>query len=129
MAEQTSLFSEDIHDALKDVVRALGGMKEAGSRLRPELPAIEAGNWLKDCLNPARRERLNPEQVLWLLREGRKIGCHSAMNFIADEAGYQRPAALEPQDEAAQLQRQFIDAVQALKRITDRGDRLGLRMG
>ena len=70
---QSALFSEDIHDALRDVVRALGGVKDAGARLRPELPADAAGHWLKDCLNPERRHRLDPEQVLWLLREGSAI--------------------------------------------------------
>lgn len=125
---QESLFSEDFNDALKDAIRALGGTKAVGVKLRPEMPADAAGAWLKDCLNPTRRERLAPEQVLWILRESRKVGCHSAMNFLCDEAGYVRAAPLEPQDEAAQLQRQFIDAVQALRKITDRGERLGLRM-
>lgn len=125
---QNTLFSEDINDALRDVVRALGGTKEVGHRLRPELAPPEAGSWLKDCLNPSRRERLNPEQVMWLLREARKVGCHTAMHFVCDEAGYARAAALEPQDEATKLQRDFIDAVAMLKKITDRGERLGLRL-
>lgn len=123
---QNTLFSEDFNDALKDVVRALGGTKAVGVRLRPEMAADAAGAWLKDCLNPTRRERLDPEQVLWILREGRKAGCHSAMNFIADEAGYVRPAPLEPQDEAAQLQRAFIDSVQQQKLIASRLERLGV---
>lgn len=123
---QNTLFSEDFNDALKDVVRALGGTKAVGVRLRPEMAADAAGAWLKDCLNPTRRERLDPEQVLWILREGRKAGCHSAMNFIADETGYVRPAPLEPQDEAAQLQRAFIESVQQQKLIASRLERLGV---
>jgi len=124
MADQGALFTEDINDAIRDVVRALGGNKEVGHRLRPEMPANEAGTWLKDCLNPARRERLNPEQVVWLLREGRKVGCHSAMHFIADEAGYLRPVPMEPKDEAAELQRQYIEAVRLQKRLADRMERV-----
>lgn len=122
---QTTLFAEDIHDALRDVVRALGGNKEVGHRLRPELPSNEAGTWLKDCLNPERRERLNPEQVLWLLREGRRVGCHSAINFVCDECGYSRATPIEPIDEAAELQRRAEILVKELGAITKRLERVG----
>jgi hypothetical protein len=123
---QNALFSEDFNDALRDAIRALGGAKEVGLKLRPEMAADAAGGWLKDCLNPTRRERLNPEQVLWILRESRKAGCHSAMNFLCDEAGYARPTPLEPQDEAAHLQRLFIESVQQQKLIASRLERLGI---
>lgn len=121
---QSALFSEDIHDALKDVIRALGGTKSVGAQLRPELTAEAAGAWLKDCLNPERRERLDPEQVLWLLRKGKDIGCHSAMNFICDEAGYSRPAPLDPHDEAAELNRQMLRGMRELRALVDRVERL-----
>jgi hypothetical protein len=125
---QNALFSEDIHDALADVVRALGGSKAVGGALRPDLPAMQAARWVLDCLNRDRREKFDPDQILWLLREGRKAGCHSAMNFLCDEAGYVRPSPMEPQDEAAQLMRQYVEAVQTLKRLSDKGERLGLRV-
>lgn len=126
---QAALFSEDVHDAVKDVIRALGGTKEVGRKLRPELTADSAGHWLKDCLNPERRHRLDPEQLLWLLRAGRDAGCHSLMNYLADEAGYTRPAPLEPLDEAAELQRQFLRGVQQMDTLVRRFERVSaLRM-
>lgn len=126
---QPALFSEDFTDALRDVVRALGGMKEVGSRLRPEIAADDAGGWLKDCLNPKRRERLNPDQVMWLIREGKKVGCHSIIHYISDDAGYTRPSPLEPKDEVAELQRQFIEYAKGQKAIADRLERLfGMRI-
>lgn len=126
MAEQTVLFAEDVYDALRDVVRCLGGNKIVGAKMRPELPTDDAGNWLKDCLNPARREKLDPAQVIWLLREGRKAGCHSGMHYINDEAGYVRAQPIEPQDEAAALQRAFIESVKQQKGIAARLERLGV---
>lgn len=123
---QSTLFTEDINDALKDAVRALGEMKEVGRKLRPELTSDAAGAWLKDCLNPLRRERLDPEQVVWLIREARAIGCHSIMNYLADEGGYTRPAPLSPQDEAAELQREFIQAVGHVESLTRRLERINL---
>jgi hypothetical protein len=123
---QNALFNEDIHDALADVVRALGGSKAVGVALRPDLPMPQAARWILDCLNRDRREKFDPDQILYLLREGRKAGCHSAMNFLCDEAGYARPVPLEPQDEAAQLQRLFIESVQQQKLIASRLERLGI---
>lgn len=123
---QDVLFTEDIYDALKDLVRALGGTKAVGAMFRgPSVPADAAGDWLKDCLNPKNRHTLDPAQVLWLIREGKKVGCHSAINFICDDAGYTRPSPLEPRDEVAELQRRFIEAVHESKRIADRIERLG----
>lgn len=123
-ATQTTLFSEDIHDALKDVIRALGGTKSVGAQLRPEMTADSAGAWLKDCLNPERRERLDPEQVVWLLRKAREAGCHSAMHFLCDEAGYARAVPIDPKDEAAELQRQILRGMRDLRAGLDRLERL-----
>lgn len=124
LSNQNVLFSEDIYDALGDVVRALGGTKAVGILMRPEKPADEAGKWVKDCLNRNRLEKFDPEQVLWLLRKGREIGCHSAITYICDEAGYARPSPLEPEDERAALQRQYIESVRQAKQIADRMERL-----
>jgi hypothetical protein len=121
---QPVLFSEDIYDALADVVRALGGTKAVGTLMRPEKPADEAGKWVKDCLNRQRAERFDPEQVLWLLRKGREVGCHSAINYLCDQAGYERPAAREPEDERADLFRKYIESVKFQKQLAERMERL-----
>lgn len=121
---QPQLFIEDIHTALVDVVRALGGFKKVGVAMRPEKPADEAGRWLADCLNRDRRERLDYDQIIWLLKEGRRVGCHTAMSFISQESGYAQPVPVEPEDEAAELQRQFLASVQLQAKIVDRLERL-----
>ena len=123
--DQSRLFSEDIYDALSDVVRALGGPKRVGALLKGDaVSAEDAGRWVKDCLNRNRRERFDPNELVFLLRKGREIGCHSAMNFLADEAGYERPKPLEPRDEMAELQRRYLDGVGELKAIAERMERL-----
>jgi len=122
--DQQRLIFDDILDALGEVVRTLGGAKAVGAAMRPELPLDQAAGWVRDCLNANRRERFDPAQVLWILRKGREAQCHAAMHFIADEAGYARPAPLDPQDELAQLQRKFIDAAADVRAIGDRIERL-----
>lgn len=110
-------FFEDFTEALREAVRALGGNKKVGPQLWPELPLEQASNRLRDCLNPERREKLSPDQVLLLLRLARTAGFHGAMAFIAYEAGYERPRTVEPEDREAELQRKFIDAVDNLAKI------------
>jgi hypothetical protein len=107
---------ESISDAIGSAVAALGGFKKVGAALRPELPTPQAGNWLRDCLNPARRERLDPEQVLLILRMARQAGFHAAMDFIAGDAGY-KAQPLDPATQEAELQQRFVDAVAGLQLI------------
>lgn len=114
---------EDEMDAIRDVVRAIGGTKVAGHGLRPDFSPDAAGAWLKDCLNPERREKLAPSQVMRLLRLARDIGYHAPMQFIAAEIGY-AVTPTDPADEMAELQRQFIASVAAQKGIAERIERL-----
>lgn len=121
---QQTLFVEDIWQALTDCVRAMGGAKVVGSRLRPEVDPQDAGKWLLDCLNPSRKEKLCVEQVMWLLRESRVANCHVAMNFIASSSGYTAPQPTDPEDQKAQLQRDFIASVELQRRILTQLERL-----
>jgi hypothetical protein len=116
----------DIDDALVWIVHKLGGFKKVGTQLRPELnhkPDL-AAQWLRDCLNPDKRERLNPQQTFLLLTLARQGGFHAAKYWIDDELGYERGRPVTVEDEAARLQRQIVDATQVLKQSLDRLERL-----
>lgn len=52
---QQPLFCEDIFEALRVDVMALGGAKKVGCLLWPELSADKAGEMLNNCLNRTRR--------------------------------------------------------------------------
>jgi hypothetical protein len=107
--DQSPLFITDIHDALGDIVRAIGGPKAVGLAMRPERPADEAAGWVKDCLNRNRREKFDPEQILWLLKRGREIGCHEPIKWICGQAGYSAPEPIEEETELAKLLRGYIE--------------------
>lgn len=104
---------ESLSDALKRAVDALGGPKRVGPALRPELKAEPAAGWLRDCLNPDRREHLTPEHFLMVLRMARAAGYHGVMDFVALDCGY-KASPVDPQSQEAELQGKFIDAVQQL---------------
>ncbi len=127
---QPALFYESINDVLREVVQALGGAKKVGAMMRPQKLIDEAGRWVSDCLNPDRREKFDPEEVQFLLREARKIGMHSAINYICGDAGYSNPQPVEPEDEKARLMREFIEATKQATRNIERMEALshvGLR--
>lgn len=124
-AQQMPLLVEDLPTAIRAAIQALGGAKNAGSMLRPELPADDAARWLRDCLDDGRREKLSLEQFLLVLTEARRAGCHVAMAYLCETAGYAPPQPVEPADEAAELQREFIAAVARLGTIERRLGALG----
>lgn len=122
--EQELLFADDIHEAIRHAVTALGGSKAVGHRLWPDMPPPQAGEKLANCLNPLRPEKLAITEFLLIRREARWIGCHIIAAFENTDAGYAPPQAIEPVDEWAELQRQFIETVKTQKRIGQRLEEL-----
>jgi len=86
---QSALFHERIEDAIDEVVRQCGGRKKLACEMWPDKPAREAHNLMDACLNPERRERFSPSQVLYIARRGREVGCHALMNYLGAECGYE----------------------------------------
>lgn len=111
---QYGLIHESINDALHEVVQATGGAKKVGAMLWPELPIDQAAGRVRDCLNHDRREKFSPEQVVLIGRMGREVGCHAVATYFARECGYADPTPIEPEDEIARLQREFVEATKAL---------------
>jgi len=50
------------------------------------------------------------------------------MAWILDDVGYASPQPTEPQDEMAELQKQFIRAAESVEAIAKRMDRVRLRV-
>lgn len=115
---------ENTLDMLADLVRQLGGAKKVGPVLRPSLPVDAAAQWVHDCVNRERRERFDPEQVVHILRLARAANLHSGKFWLDAELGYQQGAPLNPQDELAEQQRRYIEAVHLARDIADRMERL-----
>lgn len=119
-APQMPLFYDTYEDAIRDCVTALGGNKAVGNMLWPALPADEAGRKLAHCLNPEKREKLDLGELRLIRRAARQAGVHILAHYEARDAGYTEPQPLNPEDEAAQLQREFIASVKALEAIQSR---------
>lgn len=102
MAEKNSypLFVEDIYDALKAAVAALGGAKKAAELIWPNQPGKDKA--LLDCLNPNNDRKFDAAEIMALLKFARQAGYHQAKHWIDEELGYE-PSA--PKDPAAQRDR------------------------
>ena len=118
---------ENIEDALRDAVRALGGTKAVGGRLFPSLPIEQAASRVADCLNVDRRQHFAPSEVCWLLRQARIAGHHETMVYIATVAGYEPPRPASDPEELAALQQAFIRATSDLKAIGHRIETISAR--
>lgn len=107
--EQQALFHEDINDALRAAVKSCGGTKKVAGQLWPEKTLADAQSYLNDCLNTARPAKLSQEQVLLLLKWAKQAGCHDAINYICEQAGYSHPQPIEPEDELSKMLREYLD--------------------
>jgi hypothetical protein len=109
---------DSLDDALKAAVMALGGFKTVSKLLRPDFD--HAAEWLRKCLASDRRERLEPGQVLVILREAKVQGFHSAFDYFASAAGYKA----EPIDAEFEVKSLEQDIAASLKSINQRMARL-----
>ena len=126
---QMSLHHESMADALREVIQAVGGTKAVGERMFPDMPIDHAASRIRDCLNHDRRDRFTPDQVMMILRMGHQAGCHAGMIFIARDLGYSDPVPVEPEDEVARLQREFVEASKSLMTMANKIERMQSRVG
>lgn len=130
MSEQLPLpYCDDLYEALAATVMAIGGFKRVGAALRPELPIEQAGRWLSDCCNPQRDHELKPAHLAMIRKLAREAGVHLLAHFEAHEAGYAEPVPVEPEDQVADLQRQFLTGAESLKAMLARIERLQPAIG
>jgi hypothetical protein len=125
MAENLSLWFDDIYGALRGFVSYAGGSKVIAPKLFPE-KGEKAAAWLDDCLNPDRAAKLDPEEFLHMLKLAREAGFHGVMTYIADQTDYEVQVR-EPKDELANLYSQYVESAKELKRLNEKIERLQTR--
>ncbi len=122
--DELELF-DTVEDMLGGVVMALGGPKKVGSRLWPDLPVERAAQNVRDRLNADRREMFSPQQMVFLLKEAREAGYHAGMRWLSCECGYTGTRPAERDAQKAELQRQFVRAVDVVQRLGKQLEKLG----
>jgi len=118
---------ETLNDALIECVKASGGSKVVASILWPEKPLNDAQRLLLACLNTERSEKISPEQTMLILKLAKDSGSHAGVEFISKHLGYSIPTPIEPEDEKAELMREFIQAQKAMSMLAEKLSNVGLR--
>ena len=121
MNEQPDLVPvDDVYLAARIACRAIGGRawpKAVGARLFPHKDPEDGARYLLNCLDRDRPEKLDPEQLVWLAREGKRAGCHVLMAYLCDAAEYAAPVPVSREDQKDDLQRKFLAAIEQLDDI------------
>jgi len=87
-----------------------GGWKAVGHALYPKKTPAAAGEYLKCTVNPARAEKLDAEEIALIKKMAKAVNSYAAVFFECDDLGMSRPTPIEPEDERAKLQKDFINA-------------------
>ena len=112
-AQQSLLAHEGPEDALSADVAALGGAHRVGTKLRPELTGKGAQGWLLNCLNPEHDQNLKQSQIELIVQWARAAGSTNYAEYWPTTNNMSKPVKIEPEDEKAKLQREYIEAVKA----------------
>lgn len=124
MNQQIPLIVDSLNDAIRDTVRALG-VKEIAKELWPAKGTDAAARYLNDCLNPDREQKLSGEEILHIARRARESGIYTITAFFNAATGFAPPVPIDPLDERAELQREFIESTKRLERLAARVAALG----
>lgn len=121
--QQQPLIIDSLNDAIRDTARTIGP-KRIAKELWPTKGEEEAARYLNDCLNPERAQKLSGEEIVLIARRGREIGCYYITAYFCAATGFAPPIPLDPEDEKAELQRQFIEYA---KRMEALAAKIGVR--
>jgi hypothetical protein len=108
-----------INSMLIECVKAAGGSKRVGPLLWPEKPVLDAQKLLLACLNEDRPEKLSPDQAFLIERLAKEAGSNVAIEYRCAAMSYSIPTPIEPEDERARLQRDFIKAQEQLQKMAE----------
>ena len=120
MTDQIPLFVDTYEEAIRHTINALKGFKAVGVALWPDKTADAAGRRLADCLNLDKPDRLAPSELAFIRRWARSEGVHVMTTYELRAAGYADPQPIEPEDERARLQREYVAAVRTLANLTQK---------
>lgn len=107
-------FYESAEEALSAAVQHLGGAKQVGAALWPDKSPDAARTRLLDCLNPARAERLDLSEAMFILKKAKEKGFHAPFAWIAGTVGYETPRPLTAAGEEDRLTTVIDNATRTL---------------
>ena len=121
-------MTSPIQEAIAQSVDAAGGPAVVGPLLWPDKDRKSATRLMKACLSPNHRERVSPTHMLQIFKLARAKGCSVGIDCLLSEVGCDRSEHISPEAEIADLQRAYIETVNALAKLAERIERAAGRM-
>ena len=114
---QGALFHDTIYDALGADIAAAGGFKVVAHKL---WPADSSGaTKLRNSINPDQPHKLCPDEVMQIKKLAYEHGSTATVDYEAQQLGYECNW-ISPEDEAAKLDHEIRDLLEAVNRKLDR---------
>ena len=122
--DQQDLWHDNLEDAVRAVVEYIGGPKKVSAALWGGKDPSDGARHLNRCLDVDRNEKLSFGELMWILREGSRKGCHTAMAFIANFCQYEEPKPVTKEQQAATLRQEVLSMGKQLQSALDKLERL-----
>lgn len=120
---QDLLFYDSAMHAIDCTITSSGRhYKEVAAYLWPSKKPESAYARLKACLNDEKDEKLSFEEIIAICKFCNRF---DALFFFADQCSHSRPEPRAPEDEKAELQREFLNGLKKLEVLGARLEKLG----
>jgi len=116
MTVQSQLFHDTIFDAIGADIAACGGFKAVAGKLWPAENVVTAATKLRNAINPEQAQKLCPEEVLTIKHLACEAGSFATIQYEAQALSY-RVEWVQPEDEQARLQREFITTAERMESL------------
>jgi hypothetical protein len=114
---QSSLFHDTVYDALGADISAAGGFKVVAGKL---WPADSSGaSKLRNAVNPEQPHKLCADEIMQIKKLAYEVGSVATVEWEAQQLGY-KVEWVEPEEEAARLDREIRDLLETVNRKLDR---------
>ncbi len=117
-------FNETIEEAIADDIKSLGGPKAASGLFFTDKTPEQGAYVLRAWTSESKAERPSPSQLMLLIERARAAAGYSEVARYMEQRLCCRIEFLSPEDELARLQQQFVNAVDVVKHVGDRIERL-----
>jgi len=112
---QAALFDGGLDGALEDAVFALGSWQQSAATLWPTECPIERGRYLRQALDPGRREKLAPAELEALIVAAAAHGCLVPLERLTRLCGCRPPEPVPPEAQEGAATEAVQRATEALQ--------------
>lgn len=121
---QGALWHDTVYDAISADINAAGGFKVVAHKLWPA--DSNGASKLRNAVNPDQPHKLCADEIMQIKKLAYEVGSVATVEWEAQQLGYQ-VTWIDPEDEAAKLDREIRDLLEAVNRRLVRREKVDER--